>query len=112
VPSADCAMAIAEADPAPKARAPRIGTKQEELPETLCAEGGATIDEIAATTGWQPHPVMRAIAGALKKRFGSRSSRKRPSIRLGATGLPDDKTKRTSAQRSGGSRLAHIGSAW
>ncbi|MCW2303251.1 hypothetical protein M2324_001644 [Rhodovulum sulfidophilum] len=31
----------------------------------LRAEGGATIDEIVAETGWQPHTVRGAFAGAL-----------------------------------------------
>lgn len=62
--------APAEADPAPKARTPRTGTKQAKLIEMLRAEGGATIDEIAAATGWQPHTVRGAFAGALKKKLG------------------------------------------
>ncbi len=33
-------------------------------------ETGATIDEIVAATGWQPHTVRGAIAGALKKKLG------------------------------------------
>jgi hypothetical protein len=31
---------------------------------------GATIDEIVAATGWQPHTVRGAFAGALKKKRG------------------------------------------
>ena len=31
---------------------------------------GATINEIVAATGWQPHTVRGAFAGALKKRLG------------------------------------------
>ncbi len=45
----------AEAAPAPKARTTRAGTKQAKLIEMLRAEGGATIDEIVAETGWQSH---------------------------------------------------------
>ena len=48
----------------------RKGTKQETLIEMLRAEGGATIDEIVAETGWQPHTVRGAFAGALKKKLG------------------------------------------
>jgi hypothetical protein len=59
-----------EPDPAPKARTPRTGTKQAILIAMLRAEGGATIEEIAAATGWQSHTVRGAMAGALKKKLG------------------------------------------
>ena len=36
----------------------------------LRAEGGATIDEIAAALDWQPHTARGAISGALKKKLG------------------------------------------
>jgi hypothetical protein len=62
--------APAAADPAPKARTPRAGTKQAKLIEMLRAEGGATIDEIAAALEWRPHTVRGALAGALKKKLG------------------------------------------
>jgi len=62
--------APADADRAPKARTPRAGTKQAKLIEMLRADGGATIDEIVEATGWQPHTVRGAFAGALKKRLG------------------------------------------
>lgn len=32
-------------------------------------DGGASIDEIVAVTGWQPHTVRGAMSGALKKKF-------------------------------------------
>jgi hypothetical protein len=70
-PNADAPQdAPAEGDPAPKAHTPRTGTKQAKLIEMLRAEGGATIDEIVAATGWQPHTVRGAFAGALKKKLG------------------------------------------
>ena len=70
-PSAEAQQdAPAEAGPAPKARTPRAGTKQVKLIEMLRAEGGATIDEIAAALDWRPHTVRGAFAGALKKRLG------------------------------------------
>ncbi|MCE8540270.1 DUF3489 domain-containing protein [Ruegeria pomeroyi] len=62
--------APAEPEPAPKTRTPRTGTKQAKLIELLQAEGGATIEEIVAATGWQPHSARGAISGALKKRLG------------------------------------------
>ncbi len=58
---------------APSTTAPaqcRTGTKQATLIAMLRAPGGATIDEIVAATGWQPHTVRGAIAGALKKKLG------------------------------------------
>ena len=56
---------------APIALAPRrVGTKQAMLIEMLRAKTGATIDEIVAATGWLPHTVRGAIAGALKKKLG------------------------------------------
>ena len=36
----------------------------------LEAPEGASIEEIVAAFGWQPHTVRGAIAGALKKRLG------------------------------------------
>src|SRR5690606_6545805 len=40
---------------APTTRTPREGTKQAALIAMLRAPGGATIAEIVAATGWQPH---------------------------------------------------------
>jgi Protein of unknown function (DUF3489) len=54
----------------PKARKVRTGTKQAQLIEMLRSAEGASIDEIVAATGWQPHTVRGAIAGALKKKLG------------------------------------------
>ncbi len=65
-----------ERDDTPPAETPtapvqrRKGTKQENLIEMLRAEGGATIDEIVAQTGWQSHTVRGAMSGALKKKLG------------------------------------------
>jgi hypothetical protein len=70
-PSAEAPQdAPAEADPAPKARTPRAGTKQAKLIEMLRAEGGATIDEMAAATGWAAHSIRGVLSGALKKKLG------------------------------------------
>jgi len=69
-PSAEGSQdAPAEAGPAPKARTPRMGTKQAKLIEMLRAEGGATIDEVVAALDWRPHTVRGALAGALKKKL-------------------------------------------
>ncbi len=48
----------------------RADTKQAQLIAMLERPEGATIAEIAAATGWQPHTVRGAIAGALKKKLG------------------------------------------
>jgi len=52
-----------------KARTRREGTKQATLIAMLRAPEGATIAEIVAVTGWQPHTVRGAMAGALKKKL-------------------------------------------
>lgn len=49
---------------------PRSGTKQAQMIELLSRDTGATIADIVAATGWQPHTVRGAIAGALKKKLG------------------------------------------
>jgi hypothetical protein len=48
----------------------RAGTKQAQLIEMLKRPEGATIDDIVAAFGWQPHTARGAIAGALKKKLG------------------------------------------
>ena len=49
---------------------PRAGTKQAKLIELLKRPEGATVDQIAAATGWQHHTIRGAISGALKKKLG------------------------------------------
>jgi len=65
----DLAPVDAEAQPAPSGT-PRAGTKQAVLVEMLSAEGGATIEDLVAATGWQAHTIRGAMAGALKKKLG------------------------------------------
>ncbi len=45
-------------------------SKQALLIGMLKAPEGATIDQIVAATGWQPHTVRGSIAGALKRKIG------------------------------------------
>ncbi|MEX5728580.1 hypothetical protein Ga0609869_001933 [Rhodovulum iodosum] len=90
-PNAEASQdAPAEADPAPKARTPRMGTKQAKLIEMLRAGGGATIDEIVAETGWQPHTVRGAFAGALKKKLGLEVTSEKVEGRGRVYSLPSD----------------------
>jgi hypothetical protein len=49
---------------------PRAGTKQAQMIEMLKRPEGATVEQIAATTGWQHHTIRGAISGALKKKLG------------------------------------------
>jgi Protein of unknown function (DUF3489) len=49
---------------------PRTGTKQAQMIEMLKRPQGATVEQIAAATGWQHHTIRGAISGALKKKLG------------------------------------------
>jgi len=51
-------------------KTPRTGTKQAQLITMLEAQGGASIVEIVAATGWQAHTIRGAISGVLKKKLG------------------------------------------
>ncbi len=48
----------------------RYGTKQTKLIELLKRPEGASLVEMTEVTGWQPHTVRGAMAGALKKKLG------------------------------------------
>ena len=45
-----------------------VPSKLDQIAEMLRREGGASICEIMAITGWQQHSVRGALAGTLKKR--------------------------------------------
>jgi hypothetical protein len=67
------AQAGEPADTRPEAaatRTPRAGTKQAQMIEMLKRPEGATVEQIAAATGWQHHTIRGAISGALKKKLG------------------------------------------
>jgi Protein of unknown function (DUF3489) len=48
----------------------RAGTKQAQMIDLLKRPEGATVEQIAAATGWQRHTIRGAISGALKKKLG------------------------------------------
>jgi hypothetical protein len=54
----------------PRERKTRDGTKQAQLVAMLRRAEGAIIAQIVEATGWQPHTVRGALAGALKKKLG------------------------------------------
>ena len=56
-------------------------SKLDKLLALLAAEGGASIAEMTAATGWQQHSVRGAIAGSLKKRGLAITSEKVDGIR-------------------------------
>ena len=55
--------------PAADGPAPRSGTKQALLVDMLAAEGGTTLEALAAATGWLPHTTRAALTGLRKKGF-------------------------------------------
>jgi len=65
------AKAAKPAKGAPAAKpTPRTGTKQALMIDLLKRPEGATVEQIAAATGWQRHTIRGAISGALKKKLG------------------------------------------
>jgi hypothetical protein len=71
-PGPDARVSTAEPKEPPSARTrqPRTGTKQEMLIGMLKRPKGATVPEVVEATGWLPHSVRGAMAGALKKKLG------------------------------------------
>jgi len=49
---------------------PARASKQAEVIAILRRDEGATIDEVRAVTGWQPHTVRGVFSGALRKKLG------------------------------------------
>ena len=48
----------------------RRGSKQADVITMLRRAEGATVDEVMAATGWQPHTVRGVFSGAFKKKLG------------------------------------------
>jgi hypothetical protein len=59
-------------------RGARENTKQAKVIELLRRPEGATIAQLMKATGWQPHTVRGALAGALKKRLGLEIKSEKP----------------------------------
>lgn len=51
---------------------PRNGTKLAAIISLLCRRQGATLSELAETTGWQHHSIRGAMSGTVKKKIGLR----------------------------------------
>ena len=66
---------------AAQADAPRALKKLDQLLAQLARDGGSTIDELAATTGWQRHSVRGAMAGTLKRKGHKIASVKSDGVR-------------------------------
>jgi len=49
---------------------PRAGSKLAMLVTLLSRDEGATVEEMAAATGWQAHTVRGVMSGALTRKFG------------------------------------------
>lgn len=74
-------VAATDTQDTPRARKVRQGSKQEALIAMLKRPEGASIAEITAEFGWQPHTVRGAIAGALKKKLGLEVAREKVETR-------------------------------
>lgn len=59
-------------------RGARGNTKQAKVVDLLRRPEGATIAQLVKATGWQPHTVRGALAGALKKRLGLEIKSEKP----------------------------------
>ena len=60
-------------------------TKQSRLIAALQGLEGATVKDLAALTGWQPHTVRGTISGVLRKKLG---------YRIVASATPDGRERR------------------
>ena len=66
---------------AAQADAPPALNKLDRLLGELARDGGSTIEELAAATGWQKHSVRGAMAGTLKRKGHEIASTKADGVR-------------------------------
>ena len=64
----------------PAAEAP-VSSKLDRLLAELAHEDGATLDQLAGSSGWQKHSVRGAMAGALKRKGHDIASTKADGVR-------------------------------
>ncbi len=69
-PASWSSRAKATARKSAKKAAARSGTKIAEIVNLLSRKRGATIEELAAATGWQVHSVRGAISGTVRRKLG------------------------------------------
>lgn len=60
---------------------PRAPNKLDQIEALLLRANGASIAEMISVTGWQPHSVRGAMAGALRKRGITITSDKKDGVR-------------------------------
>ena len=70
VSEAPAPTAPAAPEPATTRAPPRDGSKIATVLALLRQQGGTTIANISAATGWQSHTVRGALAGAVGRRMG------------------------------------------
>lgn len=58
---------LAEANRSAAAPKPKRVTKISQMVALLQSDGGATLEQLAKTTGWQPHTARAALTGLKKK---------------------------------------------
>lgn len=92
---ADPSPAGAIQSPSPSRSPPRSGTKLAQVTKLLQRDGGATIDELIATTGWLAHTTRAALTGLRKRGYAvtiDRSHKERGSIyRINADRIAEDR---------------------
>jgi hypothetical protein len=81
---------------------PRTGTKQALMIELLKRPEGATVEQIAAATGWQHHTIRGAISGALKKKLGlTVEARRSAPTAVGGAGSQTRRTREVGPNKTG-----------